>query len=116
MTSGKVRGARSRRTFVETFPAGLCTSNWSHRGVERQSNWRARLAVRPFTGASTNDAAISRAVEKSYDLTPSGIISFLQLRRPVFQKTASYGHFGRNEPNFLWEKINKATELAKACN
>jgi S-adenosylmethionine synthetase len=62
------------------------------------------------------DAAISRAVEKSYDLTPSGIISFLQLRRPVFQKTASYGHFGRNEPNFLWEKINKATELAKACN
>jgi S-adenosylmethionine synthetase len=61
------------------------------------------------------DAAISRAVNKSYDLTPTGIINFLQLRRPIFQKTASYGHFGRNEPTFLWEKINKAAEIAKAC-
>lgn len=61
------------------------------------------------------DAAISRAVEKSYDLTPTGIINFLQLRRPIFNKTASYGHFGRNEGSFLWEKINKAAELAKAC-
>ncbi len=61
------------------------------------------------------DAAISRAVNKSYDLTPTGIINFLQLRRPIFQKTASYGHFGRNESTFLWEKINKAAEIAKAC-
>ncbi|MCG3203810.1 MAG: S-adenosylmethionine synthase [Elusimicrobia bacterium] len=62
------------------------------------------------------DATISRAVEKSFDLTPHGIINTLKLRRPIFQKTASYGHFGRNEASFLWEKTDKTKELQKLCS
>lgn len=61
------------------------------------------------------DATISRAVEKSFDLTPHGIINTLELRRPIFQKTAAYGHFGRNEPTFKWELTNKTAELQKHC-
>jgi S-adenosylmethionine synthetase len=50
-------------------------------------------------------------VRKLFPLTPKGIIDYLKLRRPFYRKTASYGHFGRNEPEFLWEKTNKAAEL-----
>ncbi|OVE76853.1 methionine adenosyltransferase [bacterium F11] len=61
------------------------------------------------------DSMISQAVEKVFDLTPKGIIDSLQLRRPIFQKTAAYGHFGRNEATFSWEKTNKVSDLIKAC-
>ncbi|MGQ0644935.1 MAG: methionine adenosyltransferase [Elusimicrobiota bacterium] len=50
-------------------------------------------------------------VRKLFPLTPKGIIDYLKLRRPFYRKTATYGHFGRNEPEFLWEKTNKAAEL-----
>jgi S-adenosylmethionine synthetase len=62
------------------------------------------------------DAVISKAVEKTFDLTPLGIIKTLDLRRPIFQKTAAYGHFGRNEPTFKWEQTNKAKELQSLCS
>jgi S-adenosylmethionine synthetase len=62
------------------------------------------------------DAVISKAVEKAFDLTPLGIIKTLELRRPIFQKTAAYGHFGRNEPTFKWEQTNKVKDLQKLCN
>ena len=62
------------------------------------------------------DAAISKAVEKTFDLTPLGIIKTLQLRRPIFQKTAAYGHFGRNEPTFLWERTDRTKALQKSCS
>jgi S-adenosylmethionine synthetase len=62
------------------------------------------------------DAVISRAVEKTFDLTPKGIIETLDLRRPIYQKTAAYGHFGRNEAGFKWETTTKANELKKYCN
>jgi S-adenosylmethionine synthetase len=62
------------------------------------------------------DAVISRAVEKTFDLTPHGIIQELELRRPIYQKTAAYGHFGRHEATFKWEQTHKAKTLAKYCN
>ena len=62
------------------------------------------------------DAVISKAVEKAFDLTPLGIIKTLDLRRPIFQKTAAYGHFGRNEPTFKWEQTNKTKELQSLCS
>ena len=46
-----------------------------------------------------------------FPLTPKGIIEYLDLRRPIFRKTAAYGHFGRSEPEFTWEQTNKAAEL-----
>lgn len=52
-------------------------------------------------------------VRKTWTLTPKGIIDYLQLRRPVYQATAAYGHFGRTEETFTWEKTNMAAALAK---
>jgi S-adenosylmethionine synthetase len=61
------------------------------------------------------DEIIEKAVRKTFDLRPRGIIEMLNLLRPIYEKTASYGHFGREEPDFTWEKIDKIEELKKAC-
>ncbi|HVO73211.1 MAG TPA: methionine adenosyltransferase [Ignavibacteriaceae bacterium] len=52
------------------------------------------------------DVEISKIIKKEIDLTPKGIIERLQLRRPIYQKTAAYGHFGRDEKEFTWEKLD----------
>lgn len=52
------------------------------------------------------DSAISKMIQKEVDLTPKGIISRLKLRRPIYQKTAAYGHFGRNDKDFTWEQLD----------
>jgi len=54
-------------------------------------------------------------VRKHFDMKPSDIISQLDLKRPIYRKTASYGHFGRNEPQFLWERTDKADILREAA-
>ena len=50
-----------------------------------------------------------------FDLRPGAIIDELDLRRPIYRKTAAYGHFGRELPEFTWEKTDKAEELKAAC-
>jgi S-adenosylmethionine synthetase len=57
------------------------------------------------------DEEIQKAVRKHFDLSPAGIIKALDLRRPIFKKTAAYGHFGRTEPEFTWEKTDMAKVL-----
>jgi len=54
------------------------------------------------------------AFRKHFDLTPKGLIQHLKLRRPIYRKTAAYGHFGRSEPGFTWERTDKAAALARA--
>jgi S-adenosylmethionine synthetase len=63
-------------------------------------------------GGNAAEQKIETAVGKVFDLSPAGIIKTLNLRRPIYQKTASYGHFGRSE--FPGEKTDKADELKKA--
>jgi S-adenosylmethionine synthetase len=53
-----------------------------------------------------SDSAISKMIQKEVDLTPKGIISRLKLRRPIYQKTSAYGHFGRSEKEFTWEALD----------
>lgn len=60
------------------------------------------------------DSAIANAITKVFDLRPGIIIKQLDLRRPIYQQVASYGHFGRNDLNLPWEKTNKAEELKSA--
>jgi S-adenosylmethionine synthetase len=60
-----------------------------------------------------DEEKLSKAVREVFPLTPSGIISTLDLRRPIYAKTAAGGHFGRNEPDFYWEKTDKAEALKK---
>ncbi|MCI0492483.1 MAG: methionine adenosyltransferase [Planctomycetes bacterium] len=62
-----------------------------------------------------DDARLCELVREIFPLTPSGIIRHLDLRRPLYRKAASGGHFGRNEPEFTWEKTDKARELASAA-
>ena len=58
---------------------------------------------------------IEAAVEKVFDLRPAAIIDALDLRRPIYRKTAAYGHFGRELPEFTWEHTNKVEDLKTAC-
>jgi S-adenosylmethionine synthetase len=59
------------------------------------------------------DEVMQELVRRHFELTPAGIIKSLELRRPIFRKTAAYGHFGRPEPEFTWERTDKAELLAK---
>jgi S-adenosylmethionine synthetase len=61
----------------------------------------------------TNVERIEKLVRKHFPLTPKGIIEHLKLRRPIYKETAAYGHFGRNEPGFTWEKTDKAALLRR---
>jgi S-adenosylmethionine synthetase len=56
---------------------------------------------------------LDKLVRRHFPMTPRGIIDHLKLRRPIFRKTAAYGHFGRNEPEFIWEKTDKVKALRK---
>ena len=58
-----------------------------------------------------SDEQIAELVRKNFDLRPGGIIEMLNLRRPIYSKTAVYGHFGREEPEFTWEMTDKAADL-----
>ena len=62
-----------------------------------------------------SDEAISRLVAEHFDLRPKGIVQMLDLLRPIYEKTAAYGHFGRDEPEFTWEKTDRAAALADAA-
>jgi S-adenosylmethionine synthetase len=61
--------------------------------------------------AKVDELEMAKAVREVFPLTPKGIIDHLQLRRPIYKKTAAYGHFGRNEPEFTWEKTDKVDAL-----
>ena len=61
-----------------------------------------------------DDERICEVVREFFDLTPGGIISYLDLRRPIYRKTAAGGHFGRSEPEFTWESTTRAKALAEA--
>ncbi|PAT37646.1 methionine adenosyltransferase [Vandammella animalimorsus] len=61
------------------------------------------------------DEQIARLVQEHFDLRPRGIIEMLDLRRPIYEKTAAYGHFGRDEPEFTWEATDKAQALRAAA-
>ena len=69
--------------------------------------------VDTFGTGRVEDERICELVRKTFPLTPSGIIKYLDLRRPIYRKTAAGGHFGRSEPEFTWEKTNKAAQLAE---
>jgi S-adenosylmethionine synthetase len=70
------------------------------------------VLVETFGTGKVSEAKLTELVRKNFSLTPKGIIESLNLRRPIYRKTAAYGHFGRNEPEFTWEATDKAATLA----
>ena len=71
--------------------------------------------VNTFGTGKMDDEKIAKAVEKVFDLRPAAIIEHLDLLRPIYLKTAAYGHFGREDPDFTWEKTDHGEALQKAA-
>jgi len=74
------------------------------------------IMVDTFGSGKVGERKLSELIREHFPLTPKGIIAHLDLRKPIYKKTAAYGHFGRNEPTFTWEKTDKAEELRKAAS
>ncbi len=72
------------------------------------------IMVDTFGTAHTDEQRLNKAVSQVFDLRPSAIIRDLDLRRPIFEKTACYGHFGRTDPDFTWEALNRVDALQQA--
>jgi len=73
------------------------------------------LMVNTFETNKIPEEKIVNIINSHFDMKPASIVSHLNLKRPIFKKTAGYGHFGRNEPEFTWEKTDKAEELRKTA-
>ena len=73
------------------------------------------VLVETFGTGKVDCEILGDLVRKNFALTPKGIIESLNLRRPIYQKTAAYGHFGRNDPDFTWEKTDKAEALREGA-
>ncbi|MBI3291145.1 methionine adenosyltransferase [Candidatus Falkowbacteria bacterium] len=71
------------------------------------------ILVETFGTGKISEDKIAQLIRKHFDLTPSGIIKKLKLLRPIYKKTAAYGHFGRLDPDFTWEKTDLANTLRK---
>jgi S-adenosylmethionine synthetase len=69
------------------------------------------LYVNTFGTGTVDDVIIERAIRELFPLKPAELIRYLDLKRPIYQATAAYGHFGRNEPDFTWENTHRAEEL-----
>jgi S-adenosylmethionine synthetase len=67
--------------------------------------------VETFGTGKVPTPKLEAMVRRHFDLTPAGIIKYLNLRRPIYKKTAAYGHFGRSEPEFTWERLDRVKDL-----
>ena len=74
------------------------------------------ISINTFGTGKLSDEAIVTLVREHFDLRPRGVIEMLDLRRPIYRATAAYGHFGREEESFTWEKTDKAAILRDAAN
>ena len=69
------------------------------------------IMVETFGTGKVPNTKLEQMIRRHFDFTPIGIIKYLDLRRPFYRKTAAYGHFGRNEPEFTWERTNRVKDL-----
>jgi len=69
------------------------------------------IMVETFGTGKVPNTRLEQMIRRHFDFTPAGIIKYLNLRRPIYKKTAAYGHFGRTEPEFSWEQTNRVKDL-----
>ena len=69
------------------------------------------IMVDTFGTGKVSNARLEELIRRHFDFTPAGIIKYLNLRRPIYKKTAAYGHFGRPEPDFTWERTDRVKDL-----
>ena len=80
-------------------------------GVARPTS----VMVETYGTGKVSDDVLTHLVQEYFDLRPKGIVNMLDLLRPIYAKTAAYGHFGRDEPEFTWENVDKAAALRAAA-
>jgi len=80
-------------------------------GVARPTS----IMVETYGTGKVSDTVLTQLVAEHFDLRPKGIVKMLDLLRPIYSKTAAYGHFGRDEPEFTWENVDKAAALRAAA-
>lgn len=73
------------------------------------------ISINTFGTGKVSDALISQLVRENFELRPAGLVKMLDLKRPIYLPTAAYGHFGREEENFTWERTDKADTLRQAA-
>jgi S-adenosylmethionine synthetase len=73
------------------------------------------VLVDTFGTGKITEVKLQKLIRENFSLTPKGIIESLDLRRPIYKKTAAYGHFGRKERDFRWEATDKADALREAA-
>jgi S-adenosylmethionine synthetase len=101
-------GAFSGKNIVAAGLASKCEIQVSYAiGVARPTS----VMVTTFGTGRISDEKIAALVQKHFDLRPKGIVQMLDLLRPIYEKTAAYGHFGRDEPEFPWEAMDKVGAL-----
>ena len=71
------------------------------------------IMVETYGTGKVPNTKLEQLVRKNFDFTPGGIIKYLDLRRPIYRKTAAFGHFGRSEPEFTWERTDRVKDLQK---
>ena len=81
-------------------------------GVEKPVS----ISFKTFSTAHVSDETIQEAINKFFDCTPKGIINTLDLRKPIYQKTATFGHMGREDLDAAWERLDKVEDLRKFAN
>lgn len=109
--SAAYAGRYVAKNIVAAGLAELCEIQISYAiGVAEPTS----ISVNTFGTGKIADEAIETLVRENFDLRPRGLIDMLDLKRPIYQQTAAYGHFGRELPNFTWEKTDKAAALSAA--
>lgn len=109
--SAAYAGRYVAKNIVAAGLAELCEIQISYAiGVAEPTS----ISVNTFGTGKIADEAIEALVRKHFDLRPRGLIDMLDLKRPIYQQTAAYGHFGRELHNFTWEKTDKAAALSAA--
>ncbi len=105
------RGKEIREREREAGLADRCEIQVSYAiGVAEPTS----ISVNTFGTGKLDDTRIAELVREHFDLRPRGLVEMLDLKRPIYRKTAAYGHFGREDADFTWEQTDKA-EVLKAA-
>ena len=116
-------GLTGRKIIVDTYAARYVAKNIVAAGLADKCEIQLSYAIgvaQPtsimadtFGTGKVSDEKLVEIIRENFDLRPAGIIKMLNLRRPIYKQTAAYGHFGRNDLDLPWEKLDKAEDLKK---
>jgi S-adenosylmethionine synthetase len=110
--SGAYAGRYVAKNIVAAGLADKCLVQMSYAiGVAQPTS----IMINTYGTGKIADDKIEALVNEHFDLRPNGILKMLDLLRPIYAKTAAYGHFGREEPGFTWEATDKAADLKAAA-